>query len=177
MQALTEFFGFTTLASSIWNATAYIAFVGIIIGVSSRYRNILITIGAGILAVYAGIFLHSPLFTALQALIVVAGFLQLAKVPERSAMVTMVLLTVAAYALLLFIGAIVNAISLVGSFGLLGIAFGLAVLPRHYGFLLMAIGGVLLFVYAFTVAIWVFFFLNIFFAFENIRTWYKGRPA
>ncbi len=178
MQFLVEFFGFTTPASSIWNVAAYAAFVGIIIGVSSeRYRNILFTIGAGILALYAGIFLHNPLFTALQTLVVISGLLQLAKVSKRPTMVAMVTFTIAAYILLVWSGAIVNAVSFVGSFGLLGIAFGLAVLPRHYGFLVMAVGGALLVVYAFTVAAWVFFFLNIFFAFENIRTWYKGRPA
>ena len=103
MQPLFEFFGFATLASSIWNAAAYIAFVGIIIGVSSeRYRNILFTAGAGILALYAGIFLHNPLFAALQTLVVIAGLSQLAKVSEYSAMVTMISLTVAAYVFLVW---------------------------------------------------------------------------
>ncbi len=174
MQALAGFFGFTTLAGVIWNSVAYLAFILIIIGVfSDRYRNILMTFGAAVLALYAAIFLHNPLFAALQTLIVVSGFLQLAKVSKRTAMATMVIFTAVAYLFLALNGSIANIWALLGSLGLLGIAFGLVALPQHNGFLLMATGGVLLIVYAFTVAAWVFFLLNVFFTVANIRVWRK----
>ncbi len=172
MQMLIEFFGFTTLANSIWNAVAYMAFIGIIIAVLwERYRNVLMTLGAAILASYAGFFLYNPLFTTLQALIVVSGLLQLMKAPKRTSMAVLMTLTVVAYLFLTLSGAVADGWALIGSLGLLGIAFGLAVLPNRYGFLLMAVGGVLLIFYAFAVKAWVFFFLNIFFAVANIRTW------
>ena len=174
MQTLAEFFGFTNLAGSIWNSIAYLAFILIIIGVSSdRYRNVLITSGAAALALYAIIFLHNPLFAALQALITVSGSLQLAGISKRTAMTVMMVLTAAAYLFLILGGSITNIWALLGSLGLLCIAFGLVVLPKRCGFLLMAAGGILLIIYAFTVTAWVFFFLNIFFTIANIRTWQK----
>ncbi len=174
MQTLLEFFGFTTLWGIVWNAAGYLAFISIIIGVfSERYRNALITFAAGALALYSGIFLHNPLFTALEILIVISGLLQWTKISKRRAVAIMVMLTGLAYLLLLGGGAITDAWSFVGSLGLLGIAFGLIILPKPFGFVLMAAGGVLLVVYGFAVEAWVFFFLNIFFVFANIRTWLK----
>lgn len=174
MQTLLEFFGFTTLYGIAWNIIGYLAFIGIIIGVfSERYRNTLITLGAGALAIYSGIFLHNPLFTALQTLIVISGLLQWTKISKQLTVAAMIILTVSAYLFLAWNGTIVDVWSLIGSFGLLGIAFGLITLPRRLGFIFMAIGGALLVVYGFVVEAWVFFFLNIFFVFANIRTWLK----
>ena len=177
MQTVIDFFGFTDPVSGIWNTVAYTAFIGIIIGVLwERCRDALITLGALALALYAGMFLHNPVFAALQALIVVSGLLKLAASPKRVAMGIMIALTVAAYLSLALSGAIVDAWALVGSFGLLGIAFGLTVLPKNYGFLLMAAGGVLLIFYGFAVEAWVFFSLNIVFAIVSIRNWKKEQP-
>ena len=174
MQTLIEILGFTTLENGIWNTVSYLAFTSIIIGVFwERGRNILITIGAGALALYAGIFLHNYLFTALQVLIIVSGVLQWLKVSQRPAMITVTFLTIATYVFLAFNGIISNTWAFTGSLGLLGIAFGLIILPKHYGFIIMAIGGVFLVLYAFNVQAWVFFLLNIFFAGANIYTWRK----
>ena len=158
----------------MWNVVSYAAFIAIIIGVfSETYRNTLITLGAAVLAVYAGIFLKNPLFATLQALIVVSGFLQWAKLRRYYAMIAMAALTVVAYSFLYLSGAIADGYALVGSLGLLGIAFGLVTLPNRSGFLLMAFGGILLVIYAFHVGAWVFFFLNIFFTIANLHTWVK----
>lgn len=174
MQTLIEFFGFTDFTNALWNTVGYLALIIIIIGVfSERYRNILITVGAGVLAYYAGIFLHNPMFATLQALIVFSGLLSITGTPKRPAMFIMIALTAAAYLFLITDGAIVDAWTFMGSLGLLGIAFGLIILPKHYGFILMAVGGTLLVIYAFAVAAWVFFFLNIFFIIANIYTLQK----
>lgn len=173
-----DFLGFTTVAGTVWNAISYGAFIVIIVGVySEKHRNKLITLGAAILALYAGIFLKNPLFTGLQTLIMISGILQLAKVSKRISMTAMILLTAAAYAILYGGGAITDGWSLAGSFGFLGIAFGLATLPQRFGFIFMATGGILLVVYAFHVSVWVFFLLNIFFAIANIQEWQKAESS
>ncbi len=169
METIAELFGFTTVAGGIWNAVSYAAFIAIIIGVFyERHRTALVVIGAGTLALYAGFFLHNILFTALQALIVVSGLLQWTKTPRSIAMTAMTLLTILAYALLAASGVLTDRWALAGSLGLLGIAFGLIALPARSGFWLMAAGGVLLVLYAYTVHAWVFFGLNIVFAVANI---------
>lgn len=176
MQTLIQFLGFTTLASSIWNVVAYIAFIGIIIGVSlEKYRNWFITIGALVLVFYAGIFLHDPLFTILQSMIVFSGFLELTKTPKRLATKSLILAVLLLYAILLKNGVIADMWSFIGSLGLLGIAFGLIILPKRFGFLVMAMGGAFLTIYAYTVSAWVFFLLNIFFARANVKKWYKNK--
>jgi len=161
----------------IWDAVSYLAFIAIIIGVfSERYRNVLITLGAAVLAMYAWFFLENLLFTILQLLIVVSGVMQLVRLSGRIAVTSMVILTSVAYMHLYISGAITDVWALIGSFGLLGIALGLVILPKHYGFLFMAAGGMLLILYAFDVEAWVFFFLNIFFVVANLRTWLATIP-
>jgi len=176
METLLSFLGFSTIANSLWNTASYVAFIAIIIGVfSDRCRNMLITSGAIVLAVYAEVFLKNSLFATLQVLVVVSGILQWTKLSRHYAVTTMATLTVVAYVFLYLNGAIADGYALVGSLGLLGIAFGLVALPKRYGFLFMATGGVLLIIYAFHVTAWVFFFLNIFFTIANIHTWRKIR--
>lgn len=178
MEKLITILGFTSLTNSIWNFAAYAAFIAIIIGVfSEKHRNIFFTLGAATLAIYAGIFLHNQLLTALQALIVISGILQWTGVSKRSTVIIMIALTITTYVFLVAIGAIVDVWALIGSFGLLGIAFGLAMLPKHYGFIVMAVGGILLVIYAFVTSVRVFFLLNIFFAVANLWTWQKVRSV
>jgi len=173
-----EILGFTTVVSSVWNAVSYVAFVIIIVGVyNNRHRNTIITFGATILTLYAIFFLKSPLFSALQILIVVSGILQWAQINKHVAVVVMLVLTSVAYAFLYLSGEMTDGWALIGSFGLLGIAFGLITLPKSIGFLIMVAGGALLTIYAFHVAAWVFFFLNIFFVFANIQTWKNSKAA
>lgn len=177
VQALMGFLGLNTSAG-LWSMASYLAFVVIIIGVFwERYRNLLVTLGAVVLVFYAGIFLKNPLFAALQSLIVLAGALKFSKLSERFAMGAMITTTVLAYIFLVSNDAINDVWSLIGSLGLLGIAFGLAVMPERYGFILMAAGGALLVAYAFAVAAWVFFSLNILFFFANVITWRKQRSV
>lgn len=172
VHTILEILGFTNLIGVIWNMLAYAAFICIIVGVSSdRYRNFLITLGGGLLAFYAYFFFHNYLFAVLQCLIVISGVLQWKK--AKGAAMVMVVLTAAAYLFLIRIGAIGNIWALIGSFGLLGIVFGLVVLPKRYGFMLMAVGGALLVIYAFPTRAWVFFFLNIFFFWKSVQAWRK----
>lgn len=175
MQILLQFLGFTTTSGIIWNTLAYIAFVGIIIGVYwEKYRNSIITMGALILMFYASTFLNNRLFEVLQMLIVISGILQLISLPKKFSIGILTLVTIAALNLLL--GEIISNIwAFIGSLGLLGMAFGLIILPKRFGFLVMAMGGAFLTIYAFTVAAWVFFFLNAFFAVSNIVMWHKNK--
>lgn len=172
MGILAEFFGFTSFNDGLWNTISYLAFIMIIIGVFwERYRNWLITTGAIVLAIYAAVFLQNTLLTTLQIVITISGILQLCRVSRNSAMRTMIGCTIAAYFFLIFKNAIADIWSFVGSLGLLGIAFGLTTLPKRYGFLVMAAGGLLLVAYSFVIGAWVFFFLNIFFFAANLRAW------
>lgn len=172
MGLLAEFLGFTSLNSSLWNVISYLAFIMIIVGVFyERYRNWLITMGAIALAIYAAAFLQNTLLTTLQIVITISGVLQLCQVSRNSAMRTMIGCTIAAYLFLIFKNAVADIWSFIGSLGLLGIAFGLTILPKRCGFLIMATGGLLLVAYSFVIGAWVFFFLNIFFFIANIRAW------
>jgi type IV secretory pathway TrbL component len=50
----------------------------------------------------------------------------------------------------------------------LGIALGLTQLPKKRGFAIMALGGLLIVIYAWALQIWVFFILNIVFFAANL---------
>lgn len=170
MEALFTVLGFTTLESTLWNLAAYVAFVGIIVGVLYEpLRNHLITAGAAILAAYSALFLHNPMFAALQTIIAVSGAMQLWRVPSWHATNTILTLTVIAVSVLVFGCASHGNQTMLGVIGLVGIAFGLVLAPRRSGFGLMAAGGVLLVAYAWIVGAWVFFWLNIFFALANVK--------
>lgn len=156
----------------VWDTVSYLAFIIIIIGVfCDRYRNWLITMGAIVLAVYAAEFLHNRLLATLQIVIAFSGVLQLCRVPRELSKCAMIGSAMGAYYSLTTKNAIADIWSFIGSLGLLGIAFGLITLPKRYGFLVMATGGLLLVLYSFIIGAWVFFFLNIFFFIANIRTW------
>lgn len=166
------------MRDAVWNIVSYSAFIVIIVGVfSEKYRNIFFTLGSAALAAYAAVFLNNPLLTVLQILIVISGILQLLKTSRFMTMLMMSVFTITGYLALFDNGLIGDTWPLVGSFGLLGIAFGIAMLPNRYGFITMASGGVLLTLYAFIVSAWVFFFLNIFFTVANVRTYYKTPKA
>ena len=156
----------------IWEVVSYLAFIMIIIGVFyERYRNLLITIGAIVLATYAAVFLQNRLLTTLQIVIAFSGILQLCQVPRKLTMCGMFGCTTVAYYSIISKNIITDTWSFIGSLGLLGIAIGLTILPKRYGFLVMAMGGLFLVLYSFVVGAWVFFFFNIFFFVANIRTW------
>ncbi|MDO8743245.1 MAG: hypothetical protein Q7J30_01645 [Candidatus Azambacteria bacterium] len=163
------------IPDDLWNAVSYLAFIMIIVGIFwQRCRNWLITMGAIALAVYAAIFLQNTLLTTLQIVIAISGILQLCRVSRKIAMRVMIGCTIAAYLFLIFENTIADDWSFIGSLGLLGIAFGLTMLPKRYGFLVMAAGGLLLIGYSFVIGAWVFFFLNIFFFIANLYTWHDS---
>lgn len=175
MEVLAEFLGFTSLNSGLWNAASYLAFIAIIIGVFwEKYRNWLITGGAIVLAIYAAAFLKSTLLTTLQIVIIISGILQLLRISKNLMTPAMIGVTIAAYYHLVSKNAIADIWSFIGSLGLLGTAFGLTILPKRCGFLVMAAGGTLLIVYSFVIGAWVFFFLNIFFFIANLHTWRRA---
>lgn len=172
MKMLTEILGFTSFNDGLWNTVSYLAFIMIIVGVFwERCRNWLITTGAVALTIYAAAFLQNTLLATMQVVIIISCIVQLCRVSRNAAMLTMVGGTIAAYLFLIFKNAIADIWSFVGSLGLLGIAFGLTMLPKHYGFLVMAAGGLFLVLYSFVIGAWGFFFLNIFFVTANFRTW------
>ncbi len=173
MSGLLTVLGFTTLESTLWNLASYIAFIGIIVGVLyERWRNILLTVGGATLACYSEFFFKDIVFTALQALLTVSGVMQLARVKHRVSIATMLALTVVVLSLLLLGGALQSMNTVVGVGGLLGITFGIVLLPRRNAFVLMTLGGVLLIAYAWVVGAWVFFWLNIFFALANMKSFF-----
>ena len=160
----------------LWNLVGYGAFVLIIVGVLwEKYRNILLTVGAATLALYAALFLENELFTVLQMMIVTSGLLQLLQCPRKTSAFVISIFAVVACVMLLVHGAIASAYDILGGLGLMGIAFGVAFLPARNAFVLMTGGGVLMVVYAFSASAWVFFFLNIFFAIANIKTLYSTK--
>ncbi len=176
MHTITEFLGFTSPASTLWNAISYLAFLVIIIGVFwERYRNWFVTLGGAALGIYAAAFLQNTVLTTLQAIITISGILQLLKTSRPRAIAIMTALSALAYLYLIASNSIANMWAFIGSLGLLGIAFGLIILPKRCGFLVMAAGGLLLVGYAFAVSAWVFFFLNIFFFAANLHTWKSAR--
>lgn len=170
MTELLSALGFTTLESIIWNLAAYAAFVVIIVGVlHERLRNILLTVGGAVLALYSGVFLKDALFATLQTLLTISGVMQLAHIKRGTSIATMLALTTVALVLLVLIEVLQNENAFAGVGGLLGITFGIVLLPRPSAFALMTLGGILLIVYAWTAGLWVFFFLNIFFVLANTK--------
>lgn len=169
---IAEFFGFATIESTLWNLAAYVALAAIIIGVfHNRLRNFLFLFGAGMLAAYASLFLDNKIFAILQVLVMASAILQIKSVSKRRAIVIMSVLAAVVYLFLLWSDAIENTWALIGSIGLLGLAFGLMTLPKRSGFILMATAGILLALYAFEANARVFFLLNIFFTAANLYSW------
>lgn len=166
--------GFTSVSSTLWNLLAYAAFVLIIVGVASeRFRNAFTASGALALAAYANFFLHNDVFAILQTLVFLSVVFQMTGLPRESLFVSMLALTVGAYVYLLTSGTIHDVWAFIGSLGLLGIMIGLMALPKRSAFLIMAGGGALLVLYAYTAGAWVFFFLNIVYVCVNMMTWGK----
>jgi hypothetical protein len=175
---LIEILGFTSMFGIFWNLLAYIAMVLIIIAVlSEKYREGLFFWGPLILFLYALIYLQDPILTGLQLIISVSGVLNISYIKERLPKVTtfvvIIILTVIVFAVLLITGRFSNFWFWIGSFGLLGIALGLPQLPNKRGFAIMALGGLLIVIYAFALQIWVFFVLNIIFFIVNFREFLK----
>lgn len=175
MEALIEMalttLGFTTWESGLWNGAAYITILIIIRAVYlERWINQVVFVGGIFLGIYAWFFLHDPLFTTLQGVIAFSALLQLLSVSKHLSIGLLTIITGTAYAILLSQGVISDQVSVLGSIGLLGIAFGLIFIPSRLGFAILATGSVLLSAYSWFTEAWAFLFLNVFFAIVNIRS-------
>jgi len=164
-------------APFFWDGAAYLAFFFIILAIyREQFVNGTLAVCAVVLGVYAWFFLEISLLATLQGLIFASASLQWAKVPRRRGIIIMGVLTFAAYAWLVFNGDLTDIKALLGSFGLLGIAGGLMLLPLRLAFLVMAIGGTLLVFYSYPDAM-VFVLLNGVFVIVNIKNYWKNRAA
>lgn len=175
---LAEFLGFTNLESTLWNLAAYIAFAAVITGVLyERWINVLYLPAAVALGLYAGMFIGNPVFAALQSVIGVSAFAGLTKFSKKTSNWIVGLAAAGACIYLLQTGALADYWAVLGSLGLLGIAFGLVVLPHRKGFLLMVLAGIFLTGYAYESKAWVFFFLNAFFVVVSFYKWREIKAA
>lgn len=163
MEGILNFLGFTSTVSTLWYLLGYTGMVLIIIAVlSDKLRDRLFVWGVSALLVFAWFFLHDPILAGLQFITTVSAVLNLLKI-KKSASFIVIALAVMVFAALLITGEISGLWLWFGALGLLGIALGLAKLPRRRAFALMAIGGLLIVIYALVFKVWVFFILNIFF--------------
>ena len=168
MEQLLNLLGFTNTASILWNILAYTGMILITIAVlSSKWRNQLFFWGPLALLIYAWLYLHDPILTGLQFIITVSGALNLRNIKKLSSFIV-IALAVIVFVVLLATGKISGLWSWFGALGLLGIALGLAQLPHKRGFAIMALGGLLIVIYAFALQIWVFFALNLIFFVANL---------
>lgn len=176
--ALAKLLGFNDIWSTIWNIIAYATAIAVVraIRLDDKLRNIVITICAPILALYAGVFLGNPVFMLLQILIGISGVLILAKMPPPFPKVLTLTFAAGAYIFLfgvavlkLEIKSLDDFLFFAGPLGLVCIAFALTTFPKNLGFLLFAIGGAFLTGYALVSKAWVFFILNIIFSLVSMR--------
>lgn len=169
MEQILNILGFTDPVGVFWNVLAYVGMVMIIVAViSAKLRNRLFFLGPLLLLFYAWLFLNDPIFIGLEIIVTASGLLNLLNIKKRASFVIVILLTGIVYFVLLVLGKISEFWSLIGSFGLLGIAFGFTQLPKKRGFTLMMLGGFLIIAYAFVLQIWVFVLLNLIFSIVNI---------
>lgn len=172
MEALLEFLGFTTLEGIIWNSVAYISVLAIVYAVLfEKGRFVVFAIAGALLALYSHFFFHSVLFTTLQVVVSISAILQVLKVDAFSQKVLLAFITFYAFVFLFTQGELNTALNMVGAFGFLGIAVGIIMLPRVHAFLVMALGGGALIVYAFALSAWPFFVLNVFYTMANVWQW------
>lgn len=172
MESALEFLGFTDPWSTLWNLVAY-GFVALLIFATLRekYRYEFLGIGAMMLASYSYVFLHNTLFTTLQIVIMISALLQSYSVSPNNQKITLSLITVCAVLFLLLSGNLKTYLDTLGLFGLWGIAFGIIMLPRLGAFLVMAVGGFALVLYALALSIWPFLVLNVFYTLANVWQW------
>jgi len=176
MEQVFTFLGFIGPVSIFWNLLAYVGMVLITLAViSAKWRNQFFFWGPLALLLYAGLYLKNPILTGLQLVIIVSGVLNLFSI-KKIAPVILIALTIIVYTILLTTKQISGLWPVIGSFGLLGIAFGMTQLPLKRAFTIMAFGGLMIIVYALALHIWVFFVLNaIFFATNLLKTKKRGK--
>jgi len=181
MEQIFNLLGFTDVVSTLWNILAYAGMILITVAVvSTRWRNQFFVWGPIILLLYAWFYLHNPILAGLQLVVTVSGILNLLNAEKRVsffvfAPAVIITLAVIVFAALLTTGQISGLWPWFGALGLLGIALGLTQLPHKRGFGIMALGGLLIVVYAFALQIWVFFVLNMIFFVANLVELKKKR--
>jgi len=165
-----EILGFTTIEGTIWNSVAYVSLIAIMFGVAyERFRAQIFVFAPLSLLFYSGFFLGDPLFTVGQSLITTSGVLGLCRVRPFAGMVTMVCLLAIASVSLLLMGVFESTMAILGFYGLMGIVFGILLIPAPKAFLLLSVGTMLLITYAFSVGAWVFFTINFVMLIVNMR--------
>lgn len=168
MEQILSLLGFTDAVSILWNLAAYVGMILIIVAVvSAKWRNQFFVWGPLILLPYAWFYLHDPILTGLQLIVTTSGILNLVNI-KKVAPLIVIALTVIVYLVLLITEQISGLWLWIGSFGFLGIAFGMTQLPHKRGFAVMALGGLLIVIYALALQIWVFFVLNVIFFAANL---------
>lgn len=172
MEAVLNFLGFTTPEGIVWNSLAYGAILAIIYAVlHEKGRYWVFAVAGATLAFYSHFFLQSILFTTLQIVVTISALLQALKVSVFSQKVSLTLLTLGALLFLFIEGYLSTILNILGALGFLGVALGIIMLPRLSAFPLMALGGLMLVLYAFATNAWAFFILNIFYTAANIWQW------
>ena len=161
MEQILNLLGFTGTASILWNLLAYAGMILITIAVvSTKWRNQFFVWGPSILLLYAWFYLRDPILTGLHIVIVISGVLNLRHIKKPAPLIVISLAAIV-FATLLATGQILGLWAWFGAFGLFGIALGLIQLPYKRGFALIALGSLLIAIYAFALQIWIFFILNI----------------
>ena len=183
MDAFFEFFdtflelvGFDTPLGIFWNGVAYAAFAAIIWAFQkNRHINQTVFVCGIVLGIYAYWFLHNHLLAINQGLIAISALLLLIKVSRFRTIMIMAVLTTAAVVWLMQHGYFANITAVIGTAGLVGIAFGLILIPFSFGFATLVVASVLLSIYSYDAAAWVFLLLNIYFACLNICNYKNAR--
>lgn len=161
MEQILNLLGFTSTVDILWNLLAYVGMVLIIAAVvSAKWRNQFFVWGPLALLLYAWFYLGNSILAGLQFIIIASGVFNLLGIKRRISF-ALVVLTIIVYAVLLVTKQISGVWLWIGSFGLFGIAFGITRLPYKKGFTIMALGSLLIIIYAFALQIWAFFVLNV----------------
>ena len=173
MEQILNFLGFTDTISALWNSSGYLGMILIIIGVlSKKWRNRFFVLGPFILLIYAWLFLHDSILISLQLVVITSGVLNLRNIKKRAAFI-IIALSAVVFGILLITGQLFGLGPWLGALGLWGIAIGFTQLPRRRAFAFMALGGLLIMIYAFIFQVWVFFILNIFYVGVSIIEFYR----
>lgn len=179
MKEVAEFFGFVSVGSTIWNVLGYFALIYLIAGViCEKYRKTAFISAAFWLGAYAFVFVQDILIASFELLFAGTAVMQYEWKISRRAQNVLILVWGAVTFYLLFFSGLNGSFKGglftlgiwkgMGSAGFLLLVVGLVILPRYFGFLVMAVGGVLITSYAFVNQVWVFFILNIVFVAANV---------
>lgn len=174
MGELISILGFTTQEAVFWNLLAYSAVLLVTVGIFWEKVRLWFFFAGGVaLALYSALFLESSLFTVLQLVLTHSAYLQLLEVPRRASAFLLLWVTAVAVLFLLMNGHITTIPEWVGTAGFLAIIVGIVSLPRAEAFIELALGGLLLVIFAYATGAWAFFVLNLIFALANVWEWTK----